>query len=206
MPYSNNSCMNPHPRVRKALKSISTYYPSVDLMQVPIEFSSDIPNLGKYYKATKSIIESVAKAIPSLRYFCHNSQRIVLSTKTLNNPKLSKEFDGIDAVEIVLHHEILHYLIDINHIKCTSDNEEVWIDNKLKDNYRNKNKSTDKYNSGLPIEESQKLEDLIKKFNSDDAYRRKIMMKGNSIIVKGKTSEIKTAEEYLSMMALRSSY
>ncbi len=196
--------VNPHPRIKKALNSISTYYPDVDLTQIPIEFSSNIPQLGRYYKATESILETFLKNIPSLRPYYNSVQRIIINTDALNDPELSKEFDGIDAVEIVLHHEILHYLIDIKHVECITDNEEIWIDNKLKDYYRNKNKSTDKYNSGLVAEESKKLDSLIEKFNSDDEYRRKIMMMGNSLIVKGKTSEVKTAEEYLAMMAFHS--
>ncbi len=197
---------NPQQRLKQALISISIYYPDVDLTQIPMEFSSNIPQLGRYYKATESILEAFLKSIPSLRPYYSRGQRIILNTDVLNDPKLSKEFDGIDAVEIVLHHEILHYLIDIKHIECITDNEEIWIDNKLKDYYRNKNKSTDKYNSGLSAEESQKLDDLIERFNNDNGYRRKIMMMGNSLIVKGKTSEVKTAEEYLAMMALQSRY
>ena len=194
----------PETRVKKALESIATYYPDIDLSHIPITFSSDISSLGRYYyKQADSLLDRLLKSIPTLRAYT-NQQRIVLSTAVLDDPELSYEFRGIDAVEIVLHHEILHYLIDIHYIECTDNNHEIWIDNTLKDHYRNKNK--DKYNSGLPVVESKKLDALIEKFNSDDGYRRKIMQIGNSRIVTGDSSRIHTAEEYLATMAMRSKY
>ena len=194
----------PETRVKKALESIATYYPDIDLSHIPITFSSDISSLGRYYyKQADSLLDRLLKSIPTLRAYT-NQQRIVLSTAVLDDPELSYEFSGIDAVEIVLHHEILHYLIDIHYIECTDNNHEIWIDNTLKDHYRNKNK--DKYNSGLPVVESKKLDALIEKFNSDDGYRRKIMHIGNSRIVTGDSSRIRTAEEYLATMAMRSKY
>ena len=130
----------PEVRVKKALESIANYYPNINLTHIPIVFSSDIPNLGRYYrKQSNSLLDRLLKSIPTLCAYT-NQQRIVLSTAILDDPELSYEFNGIDAVEIVLHHEILHYLIDMRYIECTADDEEIWIDTTLKDYYRNRAK------------------------------------------------------------------
>jgi len=205
MPHNET---NPAARLNKALEAISSYYPNVDLSLLTIEFSDEIDSLGRYYYSEESGISKIlARSIPSLGRIRRRSRRIKLSSETLNDPELSVEFEEVDAVEVVLHHEILHYLIDMGDIECTEENEDIWIDRRLKEFYQEKKSFVDKYDSGLPMEEAKRLEGLIERFNSDDAYRREIMMMGNSMVVDGRSStRKKTAEEYLAMLAFMSRY
>ena len=192
-------------RVEKALESIAKHYPDIDLGKIPIEFSDTIPNLGRYYRINPEL-RSLIKSSPSLGRYCDGGQRIVLSTETLTDPELSWEFNGFDTVEIVLHHEILHYLIDIYYIEPDSENVEVWIDETLKAYYLEKRKSWDPDETGLKPIEVKRLQKLIQRYNSDSDYRRKIMRKGNSMLAGRKAPKISDAEEYLAMMAWQTRY
>ena len=60
--------------------------------------------------------------------------------------------------------------------------------------------------TALSPKEQKLLEELIKRFNEDSAYRRQILQKGNSAIVQGERPDIRTAEGYLIYLAAMNRY
>jgi hypothetical protein len=127
----------------------------------------------------------------------------VLSPRSFEETELGHSYGEVETLEVVLHHEMLHYLIDRGEIHWEGEDMEVWIDETLKSFYRGNDESVKEYPE-LPPSEARRMPGLIERFNKESDFRREIMMMGNSMVARGDGA--KTAEAYLAMMAMMSRY
>jgi hypothetical protein len=191
-------------KIEGARKRIGGYYRDYELKAIPIELSEEQKELGRYYYGEEEEeAEVLAHAMPSLRPYLRKGQKIVLSPQVFEETELGHSYGEVETLEVVLHHEMLHYLIDRGEIHWEGEDMEVWIDETLKSFYRGNDESVKKY-PDLPPSEARRMPGLIERFNKESGFRREIMMMGNSMVARGDGA--KTAEAYLAMMAMMSRY